>query len=390
MAPSSARARSQAGPGRSRAQDVDRFVGSKMRERRIMLLERPHAAARDPARRGARQGQPAGADDRARQRDPADAVADRLRARRTGQPRRRLRPGAIGAMIEIPAAALSLRTFLKYFDFLSIGTNDLIQYTLAIDRADESVAHLYDPAIRRCCGWWPTPSPNAGARARGQRVRRDGGRRAVHAPAAGAGPAQLLHAPGADPRGQAGSAARRRRPAGEPGRSDVVDSEDPALAMGGRRAGHRTEVCIPLRLFAPASGNPLLSRVSPRAGRSLMTALPMIVERSINNGRCTRGANIHGPGRRGRHPRPARARVGRPSTILAVLRACIPGCEELVEESPTVRRARVLVKVGPVRARFDGRMTLGRGRGAAALRDGLRRLGRRRRHRLRPLAGGTA
>lgn len=52
----------------------------------------------------------------------------------------------LGAMIEIPAAALTLKTFLKYFDFLSIGTNDLIQYTLAIDRADESVAHLYDPA----------------------------------------------------------------------------------------------------------------------------------------------------------------------------------------------------------------------------------------------------
>jgi phosphoenolpyruvate-protein phosphotransferase (PTS system enzyme I) len=52
---------------------------------------------------------------------------------------------ALGAMIEIPAAALSVRLFLKYFDFLSIGTNDLIQYTLAIDRADESVAHLYDP-----------------------------------------------------------------------------------------------------------------------------------------------------------------------------------------------------------------------------------------------------
>ncbi len=54
-------------------------------------------------------------------------------------------PVQLGAMIEIPAAALSLRLFLKYFDFLSIGTNDLIQYTLAIDRADESVAHLYDP-----------------------------------------------------------------------------------------------------------------------------------------------------------------------------------------------------------------------------------------------------
>ena len=54
-------------------------------------------------------------------------------------------PLQLGAMIEIPAAALTLKLFLKYFDFLSIGTNDLIQYTLAIDRADESVAHLYDP-----------------------------------------------------------------------------------------------------------------------------------------------------------------------------------------------------------------------------------------------------
>ncbi len=51
----------------------------------------------------------------------------------------------VGAMIEVPAAALTLPLFLKYFDFLSVGTNDLIQYTLAIDRADEQVAHLYDP-----------------------------------------------------------------------------------------------------------------------------------------------------------------------------------------------------------------------------------------------------
>ena len=51
----------------------------------------------------------------------------------------------LGAMIEIPAAALSIPLFLRHFDFLSIGTNDLIQYTLAIDRADEAVAHLYDP-----------------------------------------------------------------------------------------------------------------------------------------------------------------------------------------------------------------------------------------------------
>ncbi|PRC93286.1 phosphoenolpyruvate--protein phosphotransferase [Solimicrobium silvestre] len=56
----------------------------------------------------------------------------------------------VGAMIEVPAAALSLPMFVKKMDFLSIGTNDLIQYTLAIDRADYAVAHLYDdvhPAI---------------------------------------------------------------------------------------------------------------------------------------------------------------------------------------------------------------------------------------------------
>ena len=51
----------------------------------------------------------------------------------------------VGGMIEIPAAALSLSTFTRKLDFLSVGTNDLIQYTLAIDRSDDAVAHLYDP-----------------------------------------------------------------------------------------------------------------------------------------------------------------------------------------------------------------------------------------------------
>ncbi|OIP11757.1 MAG: phosphoenolpyruvate--protein phosphotransferase [Betaproteobacteria bacterium CG2_30_59_46] len=51
----------------------------------------------------------------------------------------------VGGMIEIPAAALSAQAFAKSLDFLSIGTNDLIQYTLAIDRTDDTVAHLYDP-----------------------------------------------------------------------------------------------------------------------------------------------------------------------------------------------------------------------------------------------------
>jgi phosphotransferase system enzyme I (PtsI) len=51
----------------------------------------------------------------------------------------------VGGMIEIPAAALALPMFLQRLDFLSLGTNDLIQYTLAVDRTDDAVAHLYDP-----------------------------------------------------------------------------------------------------------------------------------------------------------------------------------------------------------------------------------------------------
>jgi len=51
----------------------------------------------------------------------------------------------IGGMIEVPAAALAARAFAEALDFLSIGTNDLIQYTLAIDRIDDEVNYLYDP-----------------------------------------------------------------------------------------------------------------------------------------------------------------------------------------------------------------------------------------------------
>ncbi len=51
----------------------------------------------------------------------------------------------VGAMIEVPAAAIAASAFARQFDFLSLGTNDLIQYTLATDRMDAAVGHLYDP-----------------------------------------------------------------------------------------------------------------------------------------------------------------------------------------------------------------------------------------------------
>lgn len=51
----------------------------------------------------------------------------------------------IGIMIEIPAAALAVQTLLKYVDFISIGTNDLIQYTMAVDRGNDAVSYLYQP-----------------------------------------------------------------------------------------------------------------------------------------------------------------------------------------------------------------------------------------------------
>ncbi|MEI6838776.1 MAG: putative PEP-binding protein, partial [Alcaligenaceae bacterium] len=51
----------------------------------------------------------------------------------------------VGAMVEVPATAIAIEPFADALDFLSIGTNDLIQYTLAIDRADNEVAALYDP-----------------------------------------------------------------------------------------------------------------------------------------------------------------------------------------------------------------------------------------------------
>ncbi len=67
------------------------------------------------------------------------------RAQLVDRLRRDVPPVPVGGMIEVPAAALTAPFFARRLDFLSIGTNDLVQYTLAIDRADHAVASLYDP-----------------------------------------------------------------------------------------------------------------------------------------------------------------------------------------------------------------------------------------------------
>jgi len=71
----------------------------------------------------------------------------------------------VGAMVEVPAAALNADAFARSVDFLSIGTNDLVQYTMAADRGNESVAHLYQPlnfAVRRLVGMSIAAAKSAG------------------------------------------------------------------------------------------------------------------------------------------------------------------------------------------------------------------------------------
>lgn len=118
----------------------------------------------------------------------------------------------IGAMIEVPAAALAVGLFLRRLDFLSIGTNDLIQYTLAIDRSDEQVANLYDPlhpAVLMLLTHVISTAEKAGIPVFD--VWRTGRRPAHDATSAWHGTTPVFDVPGTDSRGQTENPAKRHR-----------------------------------------------------------------------------------------------------------------------------------------------------------------------------------
>ena len=157
-------------------------------------------------------------------------------------------------MIEIPPRCSRWTRSSRKLDFLSIGTNDLIQYTLAVDRADEAVSHLYDPlhpAVAAADRAWRSRAPNK-AKVPIAVCGEMAGEVAADAPAARPRAAQLLDASGAPADRQAARADVRCRRAGAARRADAARRTTREAPRAARQA-------------EPVSNRPRASAQSPRA-----------------------------------------------------------------------------------------------------------------------------
>jgi len=140
----------------------------------------------------------------------------------------------VGVMIEIPGAALAADSLARAADFFALGSNDLTMYTLAIDRGDEQVAHLYDPLHPAVLKAHPV---HGGSRLEGPHsrfhLRRNGGRPPVHGPFDGARLPRAFDDRGQYPPGQTtdqGNGPCRRHP-------EIPDNHEPGRSGTHRHAG---------------------------------------------------------------------------------------------------------------------------------------------------------